>query len=117
MLFPAAAEALARIGIAFLELREPGPDGTFGKAEVAPVAPTIRAAFPGVLILNSDYDGGRAQSALDAGEADAVAFGRPFLANPDLLRRLDEGLPLNRDNPKTWYGGGAEGYTDYPTAA
>ena len=55
-LFPAAAAALSEIGIAFLELREPSPDGTFGKAEVAPVHPHIRKAFKGPLVLNSDYD-------------------------------------------------------------
>ncbi len=48
--------------------------------------------------------------------ADAIAFGRPFLANPDLPRRLQEGLPLNPDVAATWYSQGPEGYTDYPFA-
>lgn len=116
-LFEAVATALSTLGIAFLELREPGFEGTFGKAAVAPVAPVIRKAFKGPLILNSDYDGAKAQAALAADEADAIAFGRPFLANPDLPHRLRAGLPLNADKPATWYTQGPEGYTDYPAAA
>ncbi len=117
LLFPAAAAMLSTLGIAFLELREPGFDGTFGKAEVPAVAPLIRQAFAGPLVLNSDYDQPRAQAALDAGQADAIAFGRPFLANPDLPRRFAEGLGLNEGNPATWYSQGPQGYTDYPKAA
>jgi N-ethylmaleimide reductase len=113
-LFPAAAAALSEIGIAFLELREPGFDGTFGKAEVEPVHPSIRAAFAGPLVLNSDYRRDRAQAALDAGEADAITFGRTFLANPDLVERLRADAPLNDDVMATWYSQGAEGYVDYP---
>ncbi|WP_430913163.1 alkene reductase [Methylobacterium sp. sgz302541] len=114
-LFGAAAAVLSEIGIAFLELREPGPDGTFGKANHAPVAPVMKAAFKGPLILNADYDGKSAQAALDEGKADAIAFGRTFLANPDLPKRIAEGAPLNQDVPRTWYSQGPEGYIDYPT--
>jgi 2,4-dienoyl-CoA reductase-like NADH-dependent reductase (Old Yellow Enzyme family) len=113
-LFPAAAAALGEIGIAFLELREPSFDGTFGKAEVAPVHPSIRRAFKGPLVLNSDYDLARGQAALDAGEADAIAFGRPFISNPDLVERFRTGAPLAGDVMATWYSQGAEGYVDYP---
>jgi len=116
-LFAAAAAALSGLGIAFLELREPGENGTFGRAEVPPVAPAIRAAFKGPLVLNSDYVGETAQAALDSGVADAIAFGRTFLANPDLPRRLRDGLPLTPDVMATWYSQGAEGYLDYPMAA
>ena len=116
-LFGPAAAALSEIGIAFLELREPAFDGTFGKAERPPVAPVIRKAFAGPLVLNSDYDAARAQAALDAGEADAITFGRPFLANPDLPRRFAESLPLNKDVMATWYSQGPEGYIDYPFAS
>jgi 2,4-dienoyl-CoA reductase-like NADH-dependent reductase (Old Yellow Enzyme family) len=114
-LFEVAAEAMARIGLAYIELREPGPNGTFGKATVAPVAPTIKKAFGGPVILNCDYDGPKAQAAVEAGEADAIAFGRPYLANPDLPERIAEGAPLNKDDMKTWYSQGPEGYVDYPT--
>jgi 2,4-dienoyl-CoA reductase-like NADH-dependent reductase (Old Yellow Enzyme family) len=113
-LFPAAAAVLSEIGIAFLELREPSFDGTFGKAEVAPVHPYIRQAFKGPLVLNSDYTLARGQAALDAGEADAIAFGRPFISNPDLVARLRAGATLQDDVMATWYSQGPEGYVDYP---
>ncbi|MBD8624830.1 MULTISPECIES: alkene reductase [unclassified Pseudomonas] len=115
-LFSAAAAALDTIGIAYLELREPPLDGTFGKADRPPVHPVIRKAFSRTLVLNSDYTHEKAQAALDAGEADAIAFGRPFLANPDLPHRFAEGLRLNKDVMETWYSQGPEGYVDYPTA-
>ena len=113
-LFSEAARVLSGIGIAFLELREPGPDGTFGKPSVPPVSPSIRENFAGPLVLNSDYDGVTAQQELDAGRADAIAFGRTFLANPDLPERICTKAPLNKDDSSTWYSQGAEGYIDYP---
>jgi N-ethylmaleimide reductase len=115
-LFPAAAAALDSLGIAFLELREPGPDGTFGKSDRPPVAPLIRKAFKGPLVLNSDYDFARGQAAIAAGSADAITFGRKFLANPDLPHRFAKDLALNPDDQKTWYSQGAEGYITYTTA-
>ena len=113
-LFPAAAAALDRLGIVFLELREPGPEGTFGKSDRPPVAPLIRKAFKGILVLNSDYDLARGQAALQSGAADAITFGRRFLANPDLPYRFANDLPLNTDDQKTWYSQGPEGYITYP---
>ena len=114
---PAAAAALSDVGIAFLELREPAQDSTFSPAELPPIAPAIRAVFRPPLVLNSDYDGGRAEAALAAGTVDAIAFGRPFIANPDLPRRLRDGIALGRDDQATWYSQGPEGYVDYPSAA
>ncbi|RHW17807.1 alkene reductase [Sphingomonas gilva] len=113
--FVPAAKALDRIGIAFLELREPGPDGTYGRSLQPKQSPAIRKAFAGPLVLNSDYRAAEAQAALDAGAADAIAFGRTFLANPDLPERFRTGAPLNPDDMKTWYSQGPEGYVDYPT--
>ncbi len=113
-LFVAAAQALDEIGIAFLELREPPLDGTFGKGEVEPIAPAIRRAFRRPLVLNSDFTLAKAQAAIDAGEADAISFGRPFISNPDLVRRLVEGADLAPDVQATWYSQGPEGYIDYP---
>lgn len=115
-LFSAAAAGLDRVGIAYLELREPPFDGTFGKADRPPVHPVIRKAFNRPLILNSDYTLERAQAALAADEADAITFGRPFLANPDLPYRLANGQALNKDEMQTWYSQGPEGYVDYPYA-
>ncbi len=113
--FVPAAKALAEIGIAFLELREPGPDGTFGRTDVPRQSPAIRQVFTNPLVLNSDYlSAEQAQAAIDSGVADAIAFGRTFLANPDLPARLKAKAPLNPDVMATWYSQGAEGYTDYP---
>lgn len=113
--FVPAAAALSAFGIAFLELREPRPESSFGKPDHPPVAPAIRRAFKGPLVLNSGYDGISGQAALDAGEADAIAFGRTFLANPDLPHRLSQRAALNKDVMATWYSQGPEGYTDYPS--
>ena len=114
-LFTAAAGALRDLGIAFIELREPSADGTFSRAARPPVAPAIKQAFGGPVVLNSDYDGVRGQAMLDRGEADAIAFGRTFLANPDLPERIRQHAPLNADVQATWYSQGSEGYTDYAT--
>jgi N-ethylmaleimide reductase len=116
-LFEAAAAALSGLNIAFLEVREPDFDGTNGRAERPPVAPRMRAAFKGAFVLNSDYDGKKGQAALDAGEADAISFGRPFISNPDLPKRFAKGLALTPDDMDTWYTGGLKGYADYPMAA
>ncbi|MCK8457780.1 alkene reductase [Sphingomonas faeni] len=114
-LFTAAAKVLSDLGIAFLELREPGPDGTFGKTDVPKLSPAIRKVFKGVLIVNSDYTTvEEAQAELDSGNADAITFGRTFIANPDLPERLRTGAPLAKDDAKTWYSQGPEGYIDYP---
>jgi 2,4-dienoyl-CoA reductase-like NADH-dependent reductase (Old Yellow Enzyme family) len=115
-LFAAAADVLNDIGIAFLELREPGPAGTFGATDVPRQSPLIRQHFKGPLVLNSDYDADRAQADLASGLADAISFGRPLMANPDLVERLEQGAPVNAPQPMaTWYGQGEVGYTDYPT--
>ena len=113
-LFTAAAAALDEIGIAFLELREPGPEGTFGKASGPPIAPAIRKAFGRPLVLNSDYRLESAEAALAGEHADAISFGRPFISNPDLVARLEAGVELAPDDRATWYSQSAEGYTDYP---
>ncbi|NNM78337.1 alkene reductase [Sphingomonas sp. ID1715] len=113
--FPLAAKALSEIGIAFLELRELGPDGTFGASDEPKVSPLIRPVFGGPLVLNQDFTGESAQAALDSGIADAIAFGRPFISNPDLVERLRTGAELTPDNMATWYSRGPEGYIDYPT--
>lgn len=100
--FTRAAAAVR--GIAFLHVIE-GPED---------LTPAIREAFGGPVIVNGGYDLPRAQKALEAGAA-AVAFGVPFLANPDLVERLRSGAALNTPDPATFYGGGERGYTDYPT--
>ncbi len=74
----------------------------------------IRDAFGGTYIANGGYTRQRAESALKEGRADLVSFGALYLANPDLPERLRQGGPFNEPNRDTFYGGGAEGYTDYP---
>ncbi|GAA3999026.1 alkene reductase [Sphingomonas humi] len=115
-LFIAAGKALGELGIAGLELREPGPQSTFAASDVPPVSPQIRPHFKGGIILNSDYDGPSAEARLAEGVADAISFGRPFIGNPDLPHRLRGGLALAEPDSSTFYSPGAIGYTDYPTA-
>lgn len=78
------------------------------------VLTAVRAHYRGVLIGNMGYTAAEAEAAIASGKLDAVAFGVPFLANPDLPERFRRGAPLNVANPATFYNGGAEGYTDYP---
>jgi len=114
--FVPAARWLSEQGIAFLELREQGPNGTFGSTEVPKLSPAIRKVFSGPLVLNQDFDRESAQAALDSGVADAIAFGRRFLANPDLVERLRlVDAPYNAPDFATLYVPGEKGYTDYPT--
>jgi 2,4-dienoyl-CoA reductase-like NADH-dependent reductase (Old Yellow Enzyme family) len=74
----------------------------------------LKVAFGGAYIANEGFTRQSAQASLDSGWADAVAFGKAFLANPDLPSRMRADAPLNAPNPDTFYGGGAEGYVDYP---
>jgi N-ethylmaleimide reductase len=76
----------------------------------------LRERFSGTIILAYRYDRERAEKALASGVADVIAFGRPFIANPDLVERLHRGVELAESDTTTWYGGGAKGYTDYPAA-
>jgi N-ethylmaleimide reductase len=76
--------------------------------------PFIRPRFRGPLMLNGAFSPERAAEAVATSDADLVAFGRMYLANPDLPERIRQGGPYNEPNPATFYGGGAEGYTDYP---
>jgi 2,4-dienoyl-CoA reductase-like NADH-dependent reductase (Old Yellow Enzyme family) len=113
-LFAAAIEALNGFDLAFLEMRASRPESTF-RPGTRDLVPAIRKAYRGTLIINSDYRLEDASAALASGRADAIAFGRTFLANPDLVARLKANAPLNQHNPETFYTSGAEGYTDYPT--
>jgi N-ethylmaleimide reductase len=109
----AVARALAPRGLAFLHLSE--PDWTGAGPGLSPAfREALREAYPGVLVGAGRYTAERAAQALAAGWLDAVAFGRAFIANPDLPERLRLGAPCNEPDPSTFYGGGAEGYTDYP---
>jgi 2,4-dienoyl-CoA reductase-like NADH-dependent reductase (Old Yellow Enzyme family) len=100
------ARELGKRKIAFLCVRESLGDNRIG--------PLLKAAFGGPYIANEKFTKESAQHALDAGEADAVAWGQLFIANPDLPKRFEIGAPLNQPNPATYYAQGEEGYTDYP---
>ena len=112
--FAKVAAMLDAVGLAWLEMREPGEDSSFAKADHERVSPIMQRHFSRPIGLNSDLDRDSAQALLDAGTADFAAFGRPFIANPDLVRRLRDGEPLNDPDPKTFYTRGPEGYVDYP---
>jgi 2,4-dienoyl-CoA reductase-like NADH-dependent reductase (Old Yellow Enzyme family) len=95
--------------LAFLCVREHDGAGRIG--------PQLRRIFGGAYIANERYTGASAARAVAAGDVDAVAFGKAFIANPDLPRRLREGAPLNAPDVTTFYAPGATGYTDYPALA
>ena len=112
--FGHAAHALNDFGLAYLHVVEPVmPAET---AETARrISPALRAIFRGAFIANGGYDRDTADAVVARGEADLVSFGVPFLANPDLVRRYQEGAPLNEPDRATFYGGGERGYIDYPS--
>ncbi|MBA3729377.1 MAG: alkene reductase [Sphingomonas sp.] len=114
-LFTAAAAGLEALGVPWIELREPGPHSTFGASDQPAVSPAMRRAYSGRIVLNSDYVAATAEARLSEGVADAISFGRTFIANPDLVARLRSGFELNEAHAATFYSAGREGYTDYPT--
>jgi 2,4-dienoyl-CoA reductase-like NADH-dependent reductase (Old Yellow Enzyme family) len=115
--FGAAAKVIEELGLAYLELRQPGPDGTFGQTDVPKQDALIRSLYSGALILNSDYTPQEADEDVSSGRCDAVSFGRPYISNPDLAKRIAAGAAINpnKDVPKSWYFPIPEGYIDYPT--
>lgn len=117
--FGEAARVLQDLGIGFLELRQPGPHGTFGQTDVPQQDALIRSIYTGPLVLNSDYTPEQAAADVASGRADAISFGRPFISNPDLVERIRVGAHINPNKgvPQTWYFPGEVGYTDYPTLA
>lgn len=120
--FAVLARALARLGIGYLHVVETGAPGAApagaGAADFLaarhPLFARLREVFPGALIVNGGYDRARGEAVVAAGAADLVSYGARFLANPDLPRRFAEDADLNPPVRETFYGGGAEGYTDYP---
>ncbi|MEB3329236.1 MAG: alkene reductase [Candidatus Sericytochromatia bacterium] len=112
--FTALAEALGALKLAYVHVVD---HASMGAPEVpASTKAAIRKAFGGPVILSGGYDAGRAEADLEAGLGELVAFGRPFIANPDLVARLRDGKALAEPNPDTFYTPGEAGYLDYPTA-
>ena len=117
-LYSHVVKALDGLGLAYLHFIEPRSSGA-GRAEVnwqnVPSAMALfRPLWRGVLISAGGFTGESAEAAIAEGHADAIAFGRIFISNPDLPRRLKHGFPLTPYNRATFYGGEAAGYTDYP---
>ncbi len=117
-LYSHVVKALDKLGLAYLHFIEPRSSGS-GRAEVnwqnVPSAMVLfRPLWSGVLITAGGFTGESANAAIADGHADAIAFGRIFISNPDLPRRLQHGLPITPYNRATFYGGEEKGYTDYP---
>lgn len=105
---------LAAAGLVYLHLVD---HSAMGAPEVpAAFKAKLRAAWPRTFIVAGGFDRTSAEAALAEGRGDLVAFGRPFLANPDLVHRLIQGIPLNPPDFGTFYTPGPRGYTDYPAA-
>jgi N-ethylmaleimide reductase len=116
--FTVAAQMLNEYPLSFLHVVEGRPGTAMAPpAGVAPVARAMRDAYRGTFIVNGGYDAESGGEAIKSGAADLVAFGVPFLANPDLVERYRRNAPLNAPDASTFYGGGTKGYTDYPALA
>jgi len=111
-LFEHAVRALAPLKLAYIHVVE---GATGGPRDIVPFDyAALRRLFDGAWMVNNGYNRAMALDAVASGRADLVAFGKAFIANPDLGRRLREDRPLNEPDRITFYGGGAAGYTDYP---
>jgi N-ethylmaleimide reductase len=110
------AEGLNRFGLAYLHIIEPRMSGYLVTKEDQPPVATQRARkiFTGKILANGGFEPETAAAAIERGDADAISFGRYFISNPDLARRLQEGLPLAAYDRDTFYTFEAKGYTDYP---
>jgi N-ethylmaleimide reductase len=113
-LYQLLAKELGRLGLAYVHVVDHSSMGA--PAVPAEVKESMRREFGGAIILSGGYDQARAEAELALGHGDAVAYGRPFIANPDLVRRMRDGLALVQPDASTFYTPGPEGYTDYPVA-
>jgi N-ethylmaleimide reductase len=114
--FGYAAQELDKLGLAYLHVIEPrvSGDGSIERDSPAIAAASIRPHFRGPIIAAGGFSPEAAEAIVSTGDADLVAFGRSFIANPDLPKRIRAGLPFNAYDRDTFYGGDARGYTDYP---
>lgn len=109
-LFNFVADALSQFNLAYLHALE----GDVAGGEAAFDFNALRTHFKGSYIANLGYDKARGNAAIASGHADAIAYGVPFIANPDLVERFRQDAPLNAADANTFYGGAEAGYTDYP---
>jgi N-ethylmaleimide reductase len=112
--FSAAVEALNKYQLGYLHIVETARSSQGSSEEDLALSAHLRTLWKSLYLVNGGYDGPKGEEALRTGHADAVAYGRAFLANPDLPRRLQLGAALNEPDEATFYGGDAVGYTDYP---
>ena len=106
------AQELSKLYLAYLHVLE----GDMSATATAMDYRELRRRFRGTYVANNGYDRVRAMVAIEQGTADLIAFGKPFIPNPDLVTRLRRDLPLAPSDPATFYGGDERGYTDYPSA-
>jgi N-ethylmaleimide reductase len=112
-LFDYIVDGLEALKLVYIHVIE---GATGGPRDVAPFDyASLRKRFTRAYVANNGYDFELATKQLAANAADLIAFGKPFISNPDLVERLKTGAPLNEWDKATFYGGGAKGYTDYPT--
>ena len=117
-LYGYVVDQLAPLGLAFLHVIEGETGGTRTPPAAKPFDyAALHRSFPGAWMVNNGYSRALAMETVAEGKADLVAFGRPFISTPDLVYRLSKDAPLNELRADKLYGGGAEGYTDYPTLA
>ena len=112
--FSVTVARLNSYGLGYLHVVETAQNSKGSSEEDLALSADLRRLWEGIYVVNGGYDGPRGEEALRTGHADAIAYGRAFLANPDLPRRLQLGAALNEPDPTTFYGGDAAGYTSYP---
>lgn len=111
--FTLVVDGLNEMGLAYLHMVEKFPGADVSEADAQALA-SLRNRWSGSYIANGDFDAEQAKGWISSGRADAIAFGRPFIANPDLPKRFELGADLNEPDQDTFYAGEDKGYTDYP---
>ena len=115
--FTHVVEALDEVGVGYLTLLEPNAKDAAKGVQIEHVVETLGPLTSQPIIVNTGFDKAKGNAAIESGAVELVAFGVPYLANPDLLERFQADAPLNKPYPTTFYGEGLKGYTDYPALA
>ncbi|MFB9125755.1 alkene reductase [Paraburkholderia dipogonis] len=108
------SQMLQELGVGYVHVAD--TNGWFDRPDLPELLDIVRPAYKGTIIVNGGIDGEKARRLVEDGQTDLVAFGRAFISNPDLVRRLKEGLPLSTPVtvPEDWWGGSDKGYIDFP---
>ena len=112
--FSVALQALNRYRLGYLHIVETARSSQGSSKEDLALSAHLRSLWKGLYVANGGYDRVSGEEAIESGHADAIAYGRAFIANPDLPKRMRLGADLNEPDPASFYGGDARGYTDYP---